>query len=117
MKDIQGVYNGIEEKKKDLKDLKDMYKDATENSVPYQNILDKLKEIKTQKAILEESIRSEMGANYVKMEELKSELQAEREMLNDLALTKLMKGETIEVMDKYENQYEPVFSVKFKKVK
>ena len=30
-------------------------------------------------------------------------------------MTKLMKGESVSVSDEYENEYEPVFSVKFKK--
>ncbi|MCD4705295.1 hypothetical protein K8R66_04450 [bacterium] len=117
MKDIQGIYDSMEERKKELKDLKAMYKDATENSTPYQNILEKLKELKVQKAVLEEGIRNGMGDNYVKMDELKSELQADKEMMSDAALTKLMNGETVEIIDKYDNQYEPVFSVKFKKVR
>jgi predicted nuclease with TOPRIM domain len=117
MKDIQGVYDTMEERKKMLKDLKDMYKDATENSLPYQNILERLQEIKNQKALLEKSIKDGMGKDYDKMEELKSELQSDKEMMTDIALTKLMQGETVELKDKYDNQYEPVFSVRFKKVK
>jgi len=117
MKDIQGIYNTMEERKKELKNLKDMYKDARENSLPYQNILEKLQELKNQKAILEKNIVSEMGNDYVKMVELKAELQSDKEMMTDIALTKLMKGETVELKDKYDNQYEPVFSVTFKKVK
>ncbi len=107
----------MEEKKKELKDLRGMYKDAMENSLPYQNILEKLQEIKNQKAILEETIRNSMGDSYIKMEELKSELQSDKEMMTDIALTKLMKGETVELKDKFDNQYEPVFSVRFKKIR
>ena len=36
-------------------------------------------------------------------------------MLNDLALTPLMKGETVEVKDEFENAYEPTWKVNFKK--
>jgi hypothetical protein len=36
-------------------------------------------------------------------------------MLNDMAMTMLMDGKTVEVTDEYENQYEPLFTVKFKK--
>jgi len=31
-------------------------------------------------------------------------------------MTKLMKGETVEVKDEYDNTYEPIFSVRFKKI-
>jgi len=37
-------------------------------------------------------------------------------MINDIAMTMVMKGETVSVNDKYENEYEPLFTVKFKKV-
>lgn len=117
MKDIQGIYNTMEERKKELKDLKDMYKDARENSLPYQKVLEKLQDIKNQKALLEKNIKDGMGKDYEKMEELKAELQSDKEMMTDIALTKLMKGETVELKDKYDNQYEPVFSVTFRKVK
>ena len=37
-------------------------------------------------------------------------------MMSDIALNKIMKGETVEITDQYDNKYEPLFSVKFRKI-
>ena len=37
-------------------------------------------------------------------------------MLSDIAIAKITKGEAIGITDKYSNEYEPIFKVKFKKV-
>jgi hypothetical protein len=37
------------------------------------------------------------------------------ELLNDIAMSTLMAGQTVEVVDEFKNQYEPVYAVKFKK--
>ena len=36
-------------------------------------------------------------------------------MMTDLAMSMMMKGETVAVKDQYDNAYEPVFKVSFKK--
>ena len=49
------------------------------------------------------------------IQDLKIDIESDQEMLNDIAMLKYTKGEPIEIKDKYDNEYEPVFSVKFKK--
>ena len=36
-------------------------------------------------------------------------------MMNDIALSTLMKGETVVVKDEWDNEYEPAWKVAFKK--
>jgi hypothetical protein len=38
------------------------------------------------------------------------------ELLADLALNQLVSGETVEIVDENDQKYEPIFSVRFKKV-
>ncbi len=50
-----------------------------------------------------------------KLDAYKMHLKTDMEMLSDLALNDLMAGKTVEVVDKNNQKYEPLFSVKFKK--
>lgn len=115
MQNIQEVFIKIREMKKEQKDLKDMYKDALVQADEYEEITEQIKTLREKKKQIEARIQSEMGRAYEKLEDLKIEMETEKEMLNDIAISTLMKGETVEVKDEFDNVYEPSFSVKFKK--
>ena len=51
-----------------------------------------------------------------KKEDLKIDIASDIELLTDVALSSMMKGESVGISDKYENEYEPVFKVMFKKI-
>jgi predicted nuclease with TOPRIM domain len=115
MKDIQGVFDRIREIKKEQKELKEMYKDALVQADKYEEIVEQIKELREQKKQVEARIQAEMGKAYEKLEDLKHEMESEKEMMNDIAISTLMKGEPVQVTDEYQNSYEPQYSVKFKK--
>ena len=50
-----------------------------------------------------------------KLDTLKLDIENDMMLLSDAALTMAMKGEIIEIKDQFENKYEPVFKVMFKK--
>lgn len=113
--DIQAIFNRIQESRKKAKEIKQQVKDALESNGEYQDLQDKMKTLrenmKRVKTAVEESFSSEMQ----KLDDLKIDMESDMEMLNDMALTKMMKGETFEISDEYKNIYEPIFAVKFKK--
>ncbi len=115
MKNIQEVFDRISQIKKEQKSAKGAYKDALDNSDNYRKITDELKTLKEKKKQTETVIQRELGEQFQKIEDLKLEMESNKEMLSDIALTTVMKGETVEVKDEYGNVYEPVWSVKFKK--
>ncbi len=115
MKDIQGVFDRIREIRKEQKELKEMYKDALVQADKYEEITEQIKELREQKKQIEARIQAEMGKAYEKLEDLKHEMESEKEMMNDIAISTLMKGETVVVTDEYQNSYDPQYSVKFKK--
>ncbi len=53
--------------------------------------------------------------DFKKLDALRMHVQTDMEMISDMALNKLMSGETVEVVDADNNRYEPLFSVRFKK--
>lgn len=117
MQDIQEIFNRIQKNKSRQKDLKQTYTDALVSSFEYQEIQEKLKTIREKKKQLEHTITEQFSHELVELEDIKIDIASDMELISDIAMTKMMKGETIEVTDEYDNEYEPIFTVKFKKAK
>ena len=112
---IQDVFNKIREMKKEQKNLREMYKDALVQADKYEEIVEEIKVLREKKKEIEARIQSQLGRSYEKLEDLKVEVETHREMLNDVAISTLMKGETVAVKDEFNNAYEPIWKVSFKK--
>jgi predicted nuclease with TOPRIM domain len=113
--EIQDVFSKIREMKKEQKDIKDMYKDALAQADKYEEVVEEIKKLREEKKAIETRIQGELGRSWEKFEELKFEMEGQKEMMNDLALTTLMKGQTVAVKDEFDNAYEPIWKVNFKK--
>jgi predicted nuclease with TOPRIM domain len=115
MQDLQEVFSRIKENQKKQKDINSIYRDALASSQSYQETVEKIKGLREKKKSIEGSIRADFGDELTKLEGIKLDLKTDKELLSDIAISQLMKGQTVEVRDEYENEYEPIFSVKFKK--
>lgn len=115
MDKLQEAFNRIQEIKKEQKKIKAAYRDALSTSPSYKEITDQLKELKEKKKQIEEGIKIDFSSEFTKLDDMKIDLESENELISDIALTQMMKGETVKVTDQYENSYEPIFSVRFKK--
>jgi hypothetical protein len=115
MQDMQTVFNEIREMKKEMKGIREMYKDALAQTDDYEKIVEESKLLRDKKKQIETKVQGQMGKSYEKFEDLKSEVAANEELLNDIAMTTLMDGKTVEVVDEFSNKYEPIYVVKFKK--
>lgn len=115
MQSIQEIFQRIQEAKKKQKDLRQSYTDALKTSLEYQELLDKTKTLRERKKQIEATIKEQFAGELTKLEDMKIDIASDAEMIGDLALSMMMKGETIEVKDQYDNTYEPVFRVTFKK--
>ena len=116
MQNIQEVFIRIQENKKKLKDLKSTYKEALESTSGYKDLSDQLKTMREKKKQVETVVKTDFSGEFTKIEDIQIDIQSDQEMLNDIALTTVMKGETVSVKDEYEQEFEPIFAVKFKKV-
>jgi len=116
MANIQDIFNRIQETKKEQKVIKAIYRDAFANSGRYQEVKERLEKLKEEKKRIEQSIKDDLKAEIHKLETFKQEIETDNLLLSDLAINKIMKGESIEVTDEHSNKYEPIFSVKFKKM-
>ena len=117
MQDIQEVFTRLQQNKKRLKDLRNSYKEALAGSQSYVELLEQMKVMKAKKSQLETEVRGNFANEFSEMEDIKIDVASDTEMIADMALTKMMKGEEIDIKDEYENEYQPIFAVKFKKSK
>jgi len=116
MSQIQEIFNKIQETKKQQKDIKATYRDALSNSQELKDVTEKIQTLKEQKKGIEDAIKSEFSSEFEKLDSLKLDIESNNIILSDLALNEVVKGEMIEITDQYSNKYEPIFSVKFKKL-
>lgn len=113
MANLEEVFNRIKNSKKEQKEIKLIYKDALATSKEYQDILTEFESVRDKKKKIEQDIKSQFKSELEQLEGLKLDIKTDNELLGDLALTQLMKGETVEITDEYENKYQPAFSVRF----
>ncbi len=112
MKDVKEIFTRIQDQKKEQREINKMVREALDNSAEYRETLDSMKRLRTKKYRLEDEAR---GNHDQKLELLKLNIKQSTEVMSDVALTKIMKGESIKLVDEFNNEYEPIFSVRFKK--
>lgn len=116
MEDVQDIFNRLKASQKEQRLLKSVYRDALQSSGEYKQVMEKLEALKAEKKKIEEKIKDEFSPEFTQLEGLKANIDADKEMLSDIALNQLVKGATVAVIDEHDNKYEPVFAVRFKKV-
>ncbi|MBP6886300.1 MAG: hypothetical protein KBC02_03620 [Candidatus Pacebacteria bacterium] len=116
MKSVQDIFDRLQEKKNQVKVVRRKYKDELGASSEYQKITEELDKLRAKKKVYEQSIREQSGAAFGKIDDLALAIRQDTQMLSDVALTSIMKGERVEVKDQYSG-YEPVFTVRFKRTK
>ena len=116
MASLQEIFNRLQKTKKEQREIKAMYRDALKNSGGYQTVLDEVGILKAKKKTIEEGIQDDFRVEFDKLEVLKADIENDSMLLSDAALSEYLKGKGVEIIDEYENKYEPIFKVQFKKV-
>ena len=117
MSKMQEIFDRIQNSKKEQKKIKNMYKQALDNSEEYQKINEELKKLRERKKQIENQIKEEFAQELEELEKLKKSISDDQQLLSDVALNKVTKGENVEVKDENSDQYEPIFTVKFRRAK
>jgi len=115
MHSVQDVFIRIQGIKKEQRTLRTLYRDALKSSHEYQEVYAELERLREKKKQIEDSIKAQFNREMEKLDELKSQLQEDAQLLTDSVLTRLMKGEIVKVIDAYNNSYDPIVKVTFKK--
>ncbi len=114
-KTAQEIFGGIQDIKKQQKDIRGMIRDALTQSSEYQQTKVEMDALREKKRISELKVRSQFEKELSKLDDLKIDLESELEELSDLVLTQLLKGEIVKVRDAYNATYDVTVKVAFKK--
>lgn len=115
MKDIQSLFSRTRELAEEQRSIRKEYKDLLSHDSEYQKLTENIKTMREQKKLIETHTQEQMGTRYLRFEELREEITELKQMISDMAITTIMKGESIEIADEDNTLYEPQFSVTFKK--
>lgn len=113
--DLQEVFNKIQEAKGEMRKIRKDYKDDLAQTENYADTVEKLTELREKKKQIETWVQGQMGRAWERYEELKNDVTANEQMLSDIAMTTLMDGKTVEVVDEFSNKYEPIYVVRLRK--
>lgn len=116
MQNIQEIFDRIREKKNEQKEIRQAYKDALTNTDGYTEIVDQIKKLRERKVGIERSVKGQSSKDFARLEVIQNDIKGDMELLSDLAVTKMMRGESIGFTDQNNNAYEPQFQVRFRKV-
>jgi len=117
MKDIQEIFNELQGLKKQTKEARKDYRNILTQDPEYQSILDDMEEFKINKKAIEIEAQSSLGSTWDKLEENKQKIKDLEQIITDVAMTDLMNGKTVEVRDEWDNLFEPIYKINFKKAK
>ena len=115
MPDLKDILQRVRAKKQEKKKLSDVFRDALDQSTPYQKVMEQMKDLKAKKLQLESEIYRDFVREREKLDQMKDDIKTDQQLMSDMALSKLMKGENIEIVDENDTKYQPQFKVSFKK--
>lgn len=115
MPDLKDILQRVRAKKQEKKKLSEVFRDALDQSTPYQKVMEQMKDLKAKKLQLESEIYRDFVREREKLDQMKDDIKTDQQLMSDMALSKLMKGENIEIVDENDTKYQPQFKVSFKK--
>ena len=115
-KSLQEIFERLQDRRKQANVIRAKYKEELSTSVEYEKIKTDMEKLRGKKKQYEASVKEQAGANFARADELTLAIKQDVQMLSDIALTSIMKGESVKIQDA-NAEYEPVFSVRFRKMK
>lgn len=112
MRDIKEIFERIQQQKREQREINRSIKDALATHAQYHDLTEEIDRLKFKKRQIENTMQQEVEQ---KIDLLKLNIKDGMQAMSDIALTTLMKGESITLVDSDNNEYEPMFSVRFKK--
>ena len=115
MQDLKDVYVQLQLKKKERKELTNVFQDELKHNGEYQELVKQIKTLREKKKSIEDTAKASALHDVKKLDGLKEDIAGSIELLSDIALTKFLNREQVEIVDEENNRLVPQFSVRFKK--
>lgn len=116
MAQLQDIFSRLEDTKRQQREIRRAYREALAQSPSYQQQLTEWQAAREKKKTIEQAIKSEFSSELEKLDRLALEIKSNTEVLSEAALNQIVRGETVRVTDTNACEYEPVFTVRFKKI-
>jgi hypothetical protein len=116
MQDIQKIFDNLNKKKEEKKELQKMFKEALTGNMEYVNANEELKAVREKQKGIKANIMNDYHKEAEKIDDLNADIASEKILLTDIAISSYVNGKTIDLQDEKGNKYEPEFSVAFKKI-
>ncbi len=112
---LQELHKELQEKKDERKKLKQVIKDELTHNSRYGELVDEMGTLKNEKKTIENQVKESVPDDARKLDDLDAEIKADEELMSDLAMNLIMKNESVELRDQFENKYVPQMKVTFKR--
>jgi uncharacterized membrane-anchored protein YhcB (DUF1043 family) len=116
MQQLKIIFDRYEDSVEERRDIKSIIKDACDESLEYKKAKEEFEEAKAKLKEVKNKIEAGFAKELEKFEELQADIKSDREIMSDVALAMYAKGEPVVVKDKYNQEYEGEFKVRFKKL-
>lgn len=114
MQNAQEVYTRILKTKKSIKEIKSELTGYYKEDSGYKQIEEKMRLYRQNKKQITTQINQQYPKLVTALDDLKIDLASDKELLNDIIMTKMMKGEDIKLENEYQQTMFPIFSVTLK---
>ncbi|MBU1132571.1 hypothetical protein KKC32_05005 [Patescibacteria group bacterium] len=112
---IKEMHKEILEAQKKKKDLSQVIKDGFAQYTEYKDITEEMNKLRERRKQIELQVRQEYSSEYTQLEDISTDIKDSKTVLSDLIWNELMKNNTVEVTDEWENKYVPQVTVILKK--
>jgi len=109
------MYNDLKAAEKKKKGLMTSIKDAHKNYKEFDDIKDEMDKLKVRKKEIDSAVRNEYSSEYNDLDDVKTDIKDTKMMLSDLMWNEIMKNNTVEVVDQYDQKYVPEVNVTLRK--
>ncbi len=115
MMSYEEVYKRLQVTKKQKAEAAKMIRDELANNAKYVALTEESKRIKDEIKSIQNEVRNFAASEAQKLEELTTDIKADTQILTDIVVSKFMAGETVEIVDEFNQKWVPAFSVRFQK--
>lgn len=112
---LQELHTELHGKREERKKLKEAIKDELKHEPRYGEIVEEMNTLKAEKKSIENRVREAVPQDAQRLADLDAEIKADEELMSDMAMNLILKNESVELRDQYENKYIPLMKVVFKK--
>ena len=114
---IKELHQEISQKQKRKKDLGQTIKDAFGNYKEFKDIEEQMKGLRERRKQIEALVRQQYSSEFNDLDELSSDIKDTKMVLSDLIWNEVMKNNTVEIVDEWDNHYVPQIVASLKKDK